>query len=186
MFQRINRFQALACDENIYSEYEDTLPYNIVMEGKWVELSPSLIAKIIKYRFSERYDGKLTFAEINSRKEKIIEKKTEIEKYKKEHLDNMRELRESWRKQNLLCSEDPLCTKKLNGRCSHYYDIDQVLEEADDNYEYFINCERTELYALERKYERALAVKKNKIEEYEQEIEDDWDEYNFKIGQNIS
>lgn len=181
----MNKFQALACDEDMYNEYEDTLPYNMVMEGKWKQLVPSPIAKIIKYRFSERYDGKLTFAEINSLKEKMLEKKAEVNKFKKEHLDKMIELEESWRKQKLQCSVDPVCIKKLNGRCSHYYDIDQVLEEEEDNYEYFIGCKRSELYSLEINYERALAVKENRLEDHEQEMEDDWDEYNFRVGQNM-
>ena len=185
MFQRMNRFQALACDEDMYNEYEDTLPYNMVMEGKWKQLVPSPIAKIIKYRFSERYDGKLTFAEINSLKEKVTEKKTAIDNYRKEHRDRMRELRESWRKQKLLCSVDPICMKKTNGRCSHYYDIDQIEDEEEDEYQNNIDCDKRELYTLEREYERALAIKNNRLGEYEQEMEDDWDEYNFRVGQNL-
>ena len=184
MFQRMNRFKALACDD-IYSEYEDILPYSIVMEGEWKRLAPSSIAKIIKYRFSERFDGKLTSAEINSLKEKTVEKKTEIDNYKKEHIDNMQKLREASRKQKLLCKEDPICITKIGGYCSHYYDIDQVLEDEDDNYDYFMIRKRTELYTLERKYEKALAKKQNKMDEYEQEMEDDWEEYNFRVAQNI-
>jgi len=125
----MNRFQALAFDEDMYNEYEDTLPYNMVMEGKWKQLVPSPIAKIIKYRFSERYNGKLTFAEINSLREKVTEKKTAIDNYRKEHCNKMHDLRESSRKQKLLCSMDPICMKKTDGRCSHYYDIDQIEDE---------------------------------------------------------
>ncbi len=185
MFQRMNRFQALACDD-MYHEYEDTLPYNMVIEGEWKLLKPSLIAKIIKYRFSDRYTGKLTLGEINSLKEKVTEKKTAIDNYRKEHRDKMHELRESWRKQKLLCSVDPICMKKTNGRCSHYYDIDQIEDEEEDEYQNNIDCDKRELYTLEREYERALAIKKNRLGEYEKEMEDDWDEYNFRVGQNMS
>jgi hypothetical protein len=185
MFQITNRFQALACDY-IYNEYEDTLPYNMVVEGKWLLLEPSAVAKIIKYRFSDRYDGKLTLDEINSLKEKFTEKQTAIDKYRKEHCDRMRDLGESSRKQKLLCSVDPICMKKTGSRCSHYYDFDQIEEEAEDEYQYNIQCDKSELYTLESKYKRALAIKENRLEEYEQEMEDEWDEFNFNLGQRIS
>jgi hypothetical protein len=179
----MNRFQALACDDN---EYEYTLPYNMVAEGEWRLLNPSPIAKIIKYRFSNRYDGKLTLGEINSLKEKVEKKKLAIDNYRKEHRDSMRELRESSTKQKLLCSVDPICMKKTDGRCSHYYDIDQIEDEEEDEYQYNIQCDKSELYTLEREYEKALAIKENRLGEYEQEMEDDWDNYNFNVGQNMS
>ena len=49
MFNYTNMFKLLADDED---DFEDTLPYNMVVDGKWSSLEPSPNAKIINERFS--------------------------------------------------------------------------------------------------------------------------------------
>jgi hypothetical protein len=74
-------------------------------------------------------------------------------------------------KKYFVCYE---CQFKENGRCSHYYEIERAKEELE-MYEYYDNEDKSEIDILEYKYERALAVKENRIEEYRQNLYDEFD-----------
>jgi len=66
------------------------------------------------------------------------------------------------------------CQFKENGRCSHYYEIERAKEELE-MYEYYDNEDKSEIDRLEYKYERALAVKENRLEEYTENLYDEFD-----------
>jgi hypothetical protein len=57
------------------------------------------------------------------------------------------------------------CRFKNSGRCSHYYEIQDFKEELERD-EYYEDEDRDRLRGLEYKYERALAVKENRLEEF--------------------
>ena len=57
------------------------------------------------------------------------------------------------------------CQFKENGRCSHYFEIQDFKEELERD-EYYEDEDRDRLRGLEYKYERALAVKENRLEEF--------------------
>ena len=191
--------------------FEDIIPYNKVIDGKWWMLSPSPIGGIIKERFSHYYSGKLTWREINAIKEKMDNYQKKIDEHRKKCSNNRKELAESLKKEKELCNED--CAKKLNahidicksshkcdeicashrkcytcdenyvaydcqfkenGRCSHYYDIKHI-EERLENYDY-PEDEYTDSYMdYQVEYERALAIKEDRYDEYRRNIESYFD-----------
>jgi len=196
MFNYTNMFKVLADDED---DFEDTLPYNKIVDGKWRWLEPSPTAKIINERFSSYYNGKLTWREINSIKEKMDKYDKKIYEYRDEVSDNRKELINSIKEQSRLCNEE--CAKKLkehldvcdaspykcnkdyvsydcrfkeNGRCSHYYEIKYLNERLED-----IEYDEDELtnsyidYKVE--YERVLAIKENRYDEYRRRAEEYFD-----------
>ena len=196
MFNYTNMFKALADDED---DFEETLPYNMVVDGKWSSLEPSPNAKIINERFSSYYHGKLTWREINSIKEKMDKYEKKINEYRDEVSDNRKEHINSIKEQRQLCNEE--CAKKLkvhidicndsvykcnedyvaydcrfkeNGRCSHYYEIKYLNERLED-----IEYDEDELtnsyidYKVE--YERVLAIKENRYDEYRRRAEEYFD-----------
>jgi hypothetical protein len=65
------------------------------------------------------------------------------------------------------------CQFKENGRCSHYYEIEHLSEDLD-RYEYYEEEAKSEIGELEYQYERALAVKENRLQEYLDDLYDDW------------
>lgn len=73
------------------------------------------------------------------------------------------------------CTKDYVsydCQFKENGRCSHYYEI-EIAREDLDYYEYYIHEDKIKIMDLEVVYDRALAVKENRLQEYLDDI-DDW------------
>ena len=202
-------------EEDVYEEFEHLKPYNLVIDNKWWMLSPSPVAQLIKERFSCWYIGKLTQREINAIKEEMDRAENDLDTYRDKIYDNKCELVKSLKEQKRLCKENSECEKKLdahisvcdgidgagkykceknyisydcqfkeNGRCSHHYQIERI-EERLDEYQYTTgeyNSKYLELLVL---YERALAVKENRLEEYEQQIEDEYDDWNFEFGQRM-
>jgi len=206
-----NIFKVLA-DED---DFEDIAPYNIIGDGKWFTLSPSPIGSLINERFSSWYRGKLMWREINVIKAKMDKAKHELDTYRDEIYDNKCKLIDSLREQQILCNSSDKCTQKLdahlkicsgidgngkykckkdhvsydcqfreNGRCSHYYEIEHIEEQLED-YQYVIDEYYSSYLELENSFERALAVKENRLDEYEQQIEDDYEEWNFNMGQRM-
>jgi hypothetical protein len=187
--------------DNEYSEYEgfeDTIPYNIV-EGKWKWLYPSPIGRIINDRFSTYYDGKLTWREINAIKEKMDRCAENRINYEREIEADRYKLIEARKEQKKLCNAE--CAKKLeehlkicdatkykctekyvaydcrfkeNGRCSHHYEIEHINKELE-KYEYYLDEYEESYIDYEVEYERALAIKENRYEEYKQRISEYFD-----------
>ena len=201
MFNYTNMFKVLADDED---DFEDILPYNKVLDGKWTCLEPSPTAKIINERFSFYYHGKLTWREINLIKEKMDKYEKKINEYTDEVSDNRRELFNSIKEQMQLCNEE--CAKKLkehidicdakdgygklykckkdylaydcrfkeNGRCSHYYEIKYLNQRLED-IEYYEDELTNSYLDYKVEYERALAIKENRYEEYIRKVEEYFD-----------
>ena len=73
------------------------------------------------------------------------------------------------------------CQFKENGRCSHYYKIENV--EEDIGYiEENIHDYNIDYIDLKVIYDRALAVKEDRLEEYQRQMDEDWDDYNHAIS----
>ena len=190
--------------------YEDSVPYNKVIDENWISLKCDShpIAYLIRYRFGDRYYGKLTIYELDSLKERMTNAKRELEAYRTDVREERRRLERSINEQSLLCKSSPQCQAELeehlkvcdsaykctkdfvayecqfknNGRCSHYYEIEHI-EEDLGNIEYSIDDYKQKYQHLKMEYERALATKENRLEEYDQQIEYEWDQYNFNVGQ---
>jgi len=210
MFQRFNRFSALSDEDDIYGDFEDIIPYNKVIDGKWtsLEYDSHPIAKHIRYRFGDRYYGKLTIYELLSLKERMTNAEKELEAYRTDVREERRRLERSISQQSLLCRSSPQCQEKLeehlkvcdstykcskdfvayecqfkkNGRCSHYYEIEHIEEDLGD-VDYFLDDYKQKYQKLKNEYERQLAMKENRIDEYDQQMDYEWDEYNFNVGQ---
>lgn len=191
-------FEILGSDE--YDGFKDLRPYNLVVDGKWWMLSPSPTAQLIRERFSPWYTGKLTWREIDSIKDAMVKVKNDLDSYTDKIYNDKCELIRLLKEQKKLCDSDGECTKKLNehlkicgdkykcdknyvaydcqfkenGRCSHHYEIER-LDERLDNYQYVIDNYRSSYEDLEISYERALAVKENRFDEYRRQIEEYFD-----------
>ena len=179
-----------------------------------MQREPHHIAKLIKYRFGSYYDGILTIYELNKIKENADKAKKILDNYSDKVFDEQREYRRKIRQQKELCGDECVrkldehlkicegidgtgkykCTKdfisydckyKNNGRCSHYYEIEELESDLGDCNETIYDM-RTKLYKLEETYNRELAKKENRIEEYDKEMEEEWDDYNFDIGQRMN
>ena len=179
-----------------------------------MQREPHHIAKLIKYRFGSYYDGILTIYELNKIKENADKAKKILDNYSDKVFDEQREYRRKIRQQKELCGDECVrkldehlkicegidgtgkykCTKdfisydckyKNNGRCSHYYEIEELESDLGDCNETIYDM-RTKLYKLEETYNRELAKKENRIEEYDKEMEEEWDDYNFDIGQRMT
>jgi hypothetical protein len=195
--------------------YKDVVPYNLVEGnhkfGLRLRLNPHPISYLVRDRFSSMYNGKLTLMEINLLKEKMDKAKIELDKYRDEVWDDTFNLRKTIREQCVLCQADPTCSEKLdkhlkecnstykctksfvayecqfkeNGRCSHYYEI-KHLEENLENYDYVMESCHSDHIDLEITYERALAIKEDRYEEYKRKIEEDYEDWNFEVSQRMS
>ncbi len=64
------------------------------------------------------------------------------------------------------------CQFKENGRCSHFYEIESAKEEMERE-AYYEDEDKDRLRDLRCKYERALAVKQDRLEEYLEDFYDD-------------
>ena len=69
---------------------------------------------------------------------------------------------------NFVASE---CRWGDNGRCSHYYEIQEAREELDQE-EYYEYEDKDRLIDLKVKYERALAAKEDRLQEYLDDLYD--------------
>ena len=180
-----------------------------------MQREPHHIAKLIKYRFGSYYDGILTIYELNKIKENADKAKKILDDYSDKVFDEQCEYRLKIRQQKELCGDECVrkldehlkicegidgtgkykCTKdfisydckyKINdGRCSHYYEIEELESDLGDCNETIYDM-RTKLYKFEETYNRELAKKENRLEEYDKEMEEEWDDYNFDIGQRMT
>jgi hypothetical protein len=188
---RIKVLEMIPQDPTNYDDFQDIAPYNLLDDGKWTSLwmNRHPLYHKIRSRLDENYQGKLLWSELNRMKEKI-------EKLKKERWDSIRsanerdsELRSLIKEQKTLCKEEKTCTQTLqkhldkctdgcdkyflcypcefkdNGRCSHYYEIKRAVEELEME-DYFDHEQQSEILRLGYIYERALAVKEDRLEEY--------------------
>lgn len=167
-------------------------------------------AKLIKHRFSSWYTGKLTWREINEIKHKMDNIKNKLDKYtssvsdelkklynlKKEHKDlcfNSKECSDNLDEHIKTCVSTYKCTKsyvayecksKDNGKCSHFY----MIENLDANIEYIEECiddYKDKYIDLEITYERALALKEDRLEEYERQSEERFEEYSYALSMGM-
>ena len=197
---RTNRFKALEIpkDPTDYEDFEDIAPYNKLKDGKWTSLwmdRHPLYYKITN-RFRYEYDGKLMWRELNAMKEEIENKRKSLRDYQKDILPRYAELSDLVREQKNLCGErcaeklqkhldvcdgEHKCTKdfiryecqfKENGRCSHYYEIERANEKLEE-LDYYEHEDESLIIDLEIRYERALAVKEDRLDEYQQELDYD-------------
>jgi len=197
-----NRFKALEFpqDPTDYEDFEDVAPYNKLVDGKWTSLwknrHPN--AYMIVNRFCSDYNGKLTWRELNAMKERIEKFSKSLYEYQKEVWPRRRELKNLIREQEKLCGKEcaeelqkhlekctvtPKCSVGIvayecrygdNGRCSHYYEIQQFNEELERD-EYYEEEDKDRIQDLEIDYERALAVKEDRFQEYLDSICDYFD-----------
>ncbi len=125
---------------------------------------------------------------------------SEYNEYEEEAWTRRRELRSLIKEQQKLCSEEQTYTQKLqkhlnecigfdgtgkhkcteyficydckfreNGRCSHYYEIERANEELES--EEYYHCEdKNKITFLEYEYIKALAVKEDRLEEFEHDM----------------
>ena len=201
---RMNRFKALEFpqDPTDYEEFEDVAPYNKLKNGKWTSLwfNRHPLCYMITDRFNGTYDGKLMRRELNDMKERIKELQESLQDYIDEIYADRKKAILLIREQKKLCGEK--CEKELqahldtctglngkykctenyvsydcqfkeNGRCSHFYEIKRADEELEQ-YEYYEYDKKDRLQDLEIEYERALAVKENRLQEYLDDLYDDW------------
>ena len=198
---RTNRIKALEIpkDPTDYEDFEDIAPYNKLKDGKWTSLWTDrhpLYYKITN-RFRYEYDGKLMWRELNAMKEEIENKRKSLRDYQKDILSRYAELSDLVREQKNLCGErcaeklqkhldvcdgEYKCTKdfiryecqfKENGRCCHYYEIERANEKLEE-LDYYEHEDQNLIIDLEIRYERALAVKEDRLDEYQDELDYDW------------
>jgi hypothetical protein len=201
---RMNRFKALEFpqDPTDYEEFEDVAPYNKLEGRKWTSLQFNRhpLYYMITNRFNGTYDGKLMQRELNDMKERIKELQESLQDYIDKIYADRKKAILLIREQKKLCGEK--CEKELqahldkctgfngkykctenyvsydcefkeNGRCSHFYEIKRADEELE-HYEYYEYDKKDRIQDLEIEYERALAVKENRLQEYLDNIYDDW------------
>jgi len=201
-YKNTNIFSVLS-EYNEYEDFEDIAPYNKLKDGrKWTDLwmNRHPLCNKIKYRFSQDYNGKRLWIELNEMKENIVKMKKAMREYQEEVWTRRRELRSLIKEQEKLCSEEQTCAQKLqkhlnecigfdgtgkhkcteyficygckfreNGRCSHYYEIERANEELES--EEYYNCEdKNKITFLEYEYIKALAVKEDRLEEFEHDM----------------
>ena len=201
---RMNRFKALEFpqDPTDYEEFEDVAPYNKLKNGKWTSLwfNRHPLCYMITERFNGTYDGKLMWRELNDMEERIKQLQESLQDYIDEIYADRKKAILLIREQKKLCGEK--CEKELqahldkctgfngkykctenyvsydcqfkeNGRCSHFYEIKRADEELE-KYEYYEYDKKDRIQDLEIEYERALAVKENRLQEYLDDLYDDW------------
>ena len=169
------------------------------------------VAKLIKYRFGCWYDGNLTCYEIEKLKEKMLKYKEDKEKYYNGIYNNrnncINKIYENERecKNNEKCKEDLEehlkkckngknacsqrfvsyeCQFKENGRCRHFYEIENA-QEIIDFYDENLQDLYDRFYEAEGKYQRELAKKENRLDEYIREMDEEYDDYAFEEGRRI-
>ena len=189
---RCNRFSELYID----SDEEFDRP----------EIHP--VAKLIKYRFDCWYNGNLTCYEIEKLKEKMLKCEEEKDKYYNGIYDNRnncidkiyenerecknndkckQDLEEHLKNCKYGCSQKYVsyeCQFKENGRCRHFNEIENT-QEIIDFYDGNLEDLYDRFYEARYEYERELAKKENRLDEYNREMEEDYDDYAFEEGRRI-
>ena len=148
------------------------------------------------------YNGKLTIYELNEMKEQIEKMRKSLEEDRKKMMPRLSQCDELIRKQRSLCSENCdqalqkhldactgdgtgnyRCTKnrvsyyckcKDNGRCHHYYEIERLKEDSEENFGYYEREFLEKINILEYEYRYSLAVKENRVRQflYDSDLED--------------
>lgn len=185
-------------------EYKDIAPYNKLENNDWTSLWKRRhpLYYIINFRFSDDYYGKVTWRELNDFQKKIDEKRLSLKTYRDEEYYPRRKVIFSLiRDQEALCGakcKEKLakhldecegdgtgknkcsknwicyyCQFKENGRCSHYYEIERANEEIEIG-EYYEEKDRDDLNQMEWRYGRLLAIKENRLEEFLNDLYDDY------------
>ena len=165
-----------------------------------LQYKPHPISLLIKERFSDEYDGKLTWREIELIREEMDKAENDLNNYRKEVDGKMDKIRDNIKEQRMFCRRDPTCLTNLhnhvkecvskwkctiysvsnscrikyniNKECSHHRKIEDF-ERCLDNYRVGIYQFNSPFIDLQRKYERALAAKEDRLEEYESQLDAD-------------
>jgi hypothetical protein len=152
------------------------------------------VAKLIKNRFGPWYNGPLTVYELDVIKEKMEKAEKQLRDYEKEVRGERHDYIRKIRQQQEMCGDECVreleehlkvckgingkykCTKDFvfhdcqfnseNGRCSHYYEIEELETELGLCDESIYDFKRKYIF-LEREYQKQLAIKENRSEEYE-------------------
>lgn len=181
---------------DLYHEFKDIKPYCYLPQcnGLWYRINLSPIGRLIKNRIEFLDESKLTWREINAIKEKMDKIINNLENYRAEIFDETSDLVSKLTEQEKLCNSDSECAKKLdahlktcdectktyvayycnykdNGRCEHYYDIKYINEKLD-NFQYDIDQYLESYQDLEVIYDKVLAIKENRYEEYKRKMYD--------------
>lgn len=191
-----NYFECLydSDDEEVVGKLP-VLPDEIVNMIISYNLKISPTAELIKERFSRYYDGVLTIYEINALKE-LMDKASKdrddassnFRKYRSECYSRIREQQELCGEECERILEEHLhectakpnkCTKRYvayvceyecNGRCSHYFKIQQEEEDIED-YNYREGEFASKYHTTENEYKRELAKKEGWLDEYLEDCE---------------
>ena len=69
------------------------------------------------------------------------------------------------------------------GRCRHYYEIERLKEEYDEEiiHDYTEKC-----WEIERRYERELSKKNKALDEYQREMEEEYEDWAFEESKRYS
>jgi hypothetical protein len=84
--------------------------------------------------------------------------------------------------QKFKCTVDFLsyyCRFRDTGRSSHYYEIKkqrEILDFYEENLEYIEDI----YYSKKYEYEKNLAIKENRYTEYQQKLDEEFDNYTYK------
>lgn len=185
-------------------EYKDVAPYNKLEDGDWLSLWKRRhpLYYMVNFRFSDDYYGKVTWMELEVLKKRIDELRLSLKTYRDEkYYPRRKVLFKLIRDQEALCGEK--CAEKLanhidecegegsgkykcstnwicyycqfkeNGRCSHYYEIERANEEIEEG-QYYEEEDKDKLNQLENRYDRMLAVKENRLEEFLNDLYNDY------------
>lgn len=177
--------------------YNNIPPYNNLVDGVWTTLWQKRhpLCHLINFRFSDNYNGKLTWRELTDMKKRIDEVRLSINTYRdEEYYPRRKVLFKLIRDQEALCGVE--CAEKLskhlkeckgdgsgkytcsknwicfycqfkkNGRCSHYDEIERANEELEEK-EYYYEEDTDKLDRMMLRYNRMLAIKENRLEDYE-------------------
>lgn len=150
------------------------LPEEIVNMIVSYNLTPSPTALLIKYRFGERYYGTRTIYEINLLREKMEKAK---EKYDEVCIESRKERSECYKK---ISDLEELCEaqcKTANRGCFHPNEIECEEEEVEDLYRYESKY-KSKYLAAEDKYREELSKKEGWEDEYNEELERDYQAWN--------
>ena len=71
------------------------------------------------------------------------------------------------------------------GRCLHYYKIERLKEENEYDEEYIHNYTET-YWDIKNQYERELAKKNKTLDEYESQIQEDYEDWSFEESMRYS
>lgn len=187
---------------------------NEIINKILLKRGPHPLHQLIKDRFDKYYyDGILTIYELNIIKTNMDEAKNNLNEYSNKNYDKRNEIYNEIIEQKKLCGDECKrilqqhlkickgfdgtgkykCTEKHvayscqfkdDGRCSHFYEIEN-LQENLDWYDENIDDLSKEYYKLKNTYERELAKKENRIEEYERQKDEEWDDYCFYESQRL-